>query len=198
MVTLLLFLLLLSPGLLSSAAPGQSTGHPHTARIVGNCYENEFFKMRYEFPEGWRVRWVGGRGEQPDRETGRAVYELLLLQNRDFPTPAGQVHITAVDVSRSPLTGAERALPDELPRERNPDLKRRRGPRQVTIAGREYTRTDFEMRWRRVTVLYETKLATDVGEYIVVFTLVASDRDLFDQLLRTMEKVSLGTVGTCA
>ena len=163
---------------------------PDIGRIRNNFYENDSLGFRYEFPQGWRVRNLGDGTSVPDNETGRDVYLLIRLQNTTFPMPVGQIDVRAVDVSDSPLTKKERILPDESPRERNRRLKRKRGPVTLALAGRSFTRTDFKMRSHGVTILYETKFTTVVGNYVLVFTLMAGDETVFQQVLKTMERLT--------
>lgn len=197
MPTLLLFLMVVNGALAVPNKPPDLERQPQLGSVTNNCYENDFFKLKYEFPAGWRVRWVGSKADEPNTETGREVYELLMVQHPESPHPVGQVHITAVDISNRPLDAGERVLPDELPTERNPDLKRKRGPKKVRIAGRDYIRTDFEMKWLGVTVLYETKLSTEIGDHALVFTLNAGTKDILKELLKTMETVSFEDPGSC-
>jgi hypothetical protein len=156
-------------------------------RVEANVYHNTVLGFRLPCPAGWRARFVSNGDAVPERDTGRDVYRLVMFQHPKFPQPLGQLTIRAVDLSGGPLRGKELELPDETPRERNRSLKRRRGPLPIHLAGRDFTRTDFDIRFRRVPVYREAKLTTIVGQHALVFTLIADDEALFNELLKTMD-----------
>lgn len=167
---------------------------PDVGRVEANVYHNTALGFRMPYPAGWRARSVANGDAEPDRDTGRDVYQLASFQHPKFPQPLGQITVRAVDLAAGPLRGKELELPDESPRERNRKLKRKRGPSAAHLAGRHFTRTDFEMRLLRVPVYLETKFTTIVGQYALVVTLIADDEALLKELLKTMEGLAFDSL----
>jgi len=175
-----------------------------TGKTTANVFESPFFHFRYEFPKGWsalndsvRVAENKKRYETdlreaqeqngPDSETSRTE-----VVDPYFLLVAGRAAVTTGTTTQKPrvvIMATKRRTMMSGPRDPARTIiqmihpKVLKGPEDVVLSGRQFSRTDFEFNPKSLL----SKFATVVGDYIIEFDLRAdNEKDLAD-LANTMQ-----------
>ena len=155
---------------------------PEFGRVSDGTYTNDYFRMSFPLPPGWSED-LEGPGPS---HTGYYVLSAL----RGPGDRGGTILIAAQDqffgVKGSPgAAEAARGFIDEI--SQIDGMTTDRGPLQMMIAGRRFSRVDFSG-----AGLYRALLVTEFRCHLVSFNLTTSDPATLTRLLLSLNALSLG------
>jgi hypothetical protein len=167
------------------SASDESTPVPENGRVVEKIYTNAYFGLSFPLPAEWAQKYEG----PPPSDSG--YYVLTQVQpSKSFMGPnRGTVLISAQDLFFG-YTMAKNAI--ELVNVKksrlSADYKLERQPTQVSIAGREFYRMDYES---PVAELHWYTLTTQIRCHSVEFMLTSRDPQLLETIIQGMDKLKL-------
>lgn len=196
---LVLFLLFFSTFALAATPDAVDAG-----KTTANVFESTFFHFRYEFPKGWSALDDSVRMAENKKRYENDLKEAHEQNGPDSPTSksevvdpyfllvAGRAAVTASETTQKPrvvIMATKRRTMMSGPRDPARTIIQMvhprilKGPEDVVLAGREFSRTDMEFNPKSLL----SKFATAVGEYVIEFDLRAeNEKDLAD-LVTTMQ-----------
>ena len=155
---------------------------PEFGRVSDGTYTNDYFRMSFPLPPGWRED-LEGPGPS---HTGYYVLSAL----RGPGDRGGTILIAAQDQffgvkGSQGAAEAAREFMDEI--SQIDGMTTDRGPLQTMIAGRTFSRIDFSG-----AGLYRALLVTEIRCHLVSFNLTTSDPATLTRLLLSLNALSLG------
>jgi hypothetical protein len=162
----------------SAAGFGTNYPDPENGAVVHHAYENEYFRMRYPLPAGWKEDL---KGPEPS-STG--YYSLAALEPEG--EMLGTVQISAQDdfFAQSPVL-SEYAFLTQMKQHLDASLSSPRDVSEIQIAGRGFARLDYSG-----AGLDHAVFATQIRCHTVIFSITASRKETLDGLVRSLEGVS--------
>lgn len=156
---------ILIPGAIPSASDSR-TPVPESGNIHKNMYRNDYFGMRYEFPEAWRQEFSG----PPPSDTGAYVLANLTASR-------ASILVTAQDAFFALTKGG---LPSYYKLDTEPaDVK----IGDTTFTWYSYSSPVAGLHW----YVYSTKIRC----HSVQFVFTSQDTKLIDQLVENLKQISL-------
>jgi hypothetical protein len=175
-------------------------------KTTANVFESPFFHFRYEFPKGWfalddsvrmaenKKRYETDLKEALDQNGPDSATSHTEVVDPYFLLVAGQSAVTASETTQKPrvvIMATKRRNMMSGPRDPARTIiemihpKVLKGPEDLVLAGRQFSRTDLEFNPKSLL----SKFATVVGEYIIEFDLRADNEKDLANLVNTMQSL---------
>ena len=176
--------------LLTASTAAREKIEPDALSASGNTIESPYFKFHYSFPQGWltqddKVRMENNRETHRKSGVGHWTYNLLLASpgsiSADDKLSLPYIHILAIEKAQDLLGNGNYAK--SLAKTKS--LAILHPPRQLRIAGQNFTRTDLADK----DVHYEALLDTTVRNYFLLFQFHGRTQGEMEALVKTMETV---------
>jgi hypothetical protein len=154
---------------------------PEDGAVVDGTFRNEYFGLNFPLPEGWSQGIPG----PPPSQTGDYVLSTLVPDGET----AGSIVMTAQDLffAAAPYRDAAAMIEDfRRSTAEIPGMQIDREPSEAEISGKAVHRLDFSG-----VGLYRATLATDIRCHIVRFNLTARQPEMLEQLVRSLDGLSI-------
>lgn len=171
------------------SASDHSVPLPEEGGVVKGVYKNRYFGMSWTLPDDWSEPFGG----PPPSESGGYVLSNVVPAPKFKGPSKGTVLISAQDMFFAPMPADDAKELIAYRREHlEPYYDVERAPAELTIAGRPFSRFDYES---KVAGIHWAVLATTVRCHAVQFVFSSRDPKLIESLVKDLDAMKFDDAG---